>query len=274
MIHKPQQRKGCEYGSVTRVCNWFTAVIAFFKVFFVPPLPSICCFSPPHSSLTCYFRRRILVAMSRQSGQQRAMNALGNQFTCAVILSSAARHFSNDANNFWLLLQTDDGALSPETIVESIHRFCIAHDMKFVDCGSDAATLVHEREAHVALVRCSDATEITQQLLQLGGNPSVITLEIFYSEATTWNPANVMPSDEWQWLRPTPSCLAEMRHSSSGTCGTVASLPATMRCAKPVIRAQLPALGPGSVPWSAAVTLEGMMREVGYKVGCLSKYGS
>lgn len=83
-------------------------------------------------------------------------------------------------------------------------------------------------------------------------------------------PCGADDGGEWRWLRPVPSCLAEL---AAGGRHAALRIPAAVRCAHPVVRAVAPSLPPSS--WTAdAVTLDGLLREVAYKMNYMPKYGS
>lgn len=209
------------------------------------------------------------------------MNALSGKFTCAVLLTSdpsavgSSTKVSVGVQNIAVVLQHQENDIPLiESVASHIQRFCAIHNISCVDCGRDIASLLKE-SAHVVVVRCEDRAatgEVSTQLLQQTSEPIVIVLEIDCSSPSKWDIRDSESNSGWKWLQPTPSCLAELQ--KHGGCSSGVWLQAAMRCSKPVVRVQLPPSPQTSVPWASAVTLDGLMREVGYKVGCLPKYGS
>ncbi|KAH8617638.1 hypothetical protein ERJ75_000351900 [Trypanosoma vivax] len=213
------------------------------------------------------------------------MNALEGRLKCVVFLTCRGEKGANNQAGF--ASKTIVGAcqfvviqkpvcLTPvqETISAHINQFCKAHGVSFMNYALDKSALIADSVSqlpHVSLHICSqDDLETLAECLLRHRSPSVLLVEIRCDSPISKDDVESAAGDEWDWLRPKQSCMAELRHEEWDNANEL--LPVTMWCAEPVIR---------SFPRSAElanetsiVTLDGLMRELGYKVGCLPKYGS
>ncbi|ESL11828.1 hypothetical protein TRSC58_00413 [Trypanosoma rangeli SC58] len=205
------------------------------------------------------------------------MNSLGDRFRCVVVLLRGVAGDDDDTTPAYrvaTVVPATGVAPLEEEVAASTVAFAEAHEMKIVDWGSDAAALLTAARrtslAHVSLLRADAVTFAdTRQQLLAQRDPTLLLLE-FACDRAVPSATEVSARDEWSWIRPPPSWFAELTESERGT---AVYIPAVMRCSAPLIRATASQLPP-SLWRGSAVTLKGVLREVGYKVGCLPKYGS
>ncbi|EAN84957.1 hypothetical protein C3747_103g138 [Trypanosoma cruzi] len=204
------------------------------------------------------------------------MNSLGDRFRCVVaLLSGDAGNDDNTAAYHVAIVMPAMGAAAlEEEVAANTVAFGAANKMKIVDWGSDTAALLAAAHgpalAHVSLLRADAVAfaDARQQLLA-HHDPTLLLLELACEKAMPFA-AEYTAGDEWSWIRPPSSYFAELTESERDA---AVCIPAVMRCSCPLARATASLLSP-SLWMNSAVTLNGMLREVGYKVGCLSKYGS
>ncbi|RNF27340.1 uncharacterized protein Tco025E_00410 [Trypanosoma conorhini] len=205
------------------------------------------------------------------------MNSLGDRFRCVVALLRGVAGDDDDttaAYRIATVVPATGAAPLEEEVAAGTVAFAAAHKMEAVDWGSDATALLTAARgqalAHVSLLRADAVTFAdTRQQLLAQRNPTLLLLELACDRAVP-SATGVLAPDEWDWLRPPQSCLAELTESERSAAVYV---PAVMRCSAPLLRATAPQ-PPASLWRGSAVTLNGVLREVGYKVGCLPKYGS
>ncbi|KEG07074.1 hypothetical protein DQ04_11011010 [Trypanosoma grayi] len=209
------------------------------------------------------------------------MNSLGEQFQCVVLLASGPADEADVATAYCVaaVMPTTGAVPLADEVAGRIDGFCAVHSVPSADWGHHTAELVAAAKGkalkHVNVLRCeSSELAATRKLLLAQRNPTLLLLDITCDKAVPCNGGNDdddggRTHERWRWLRPTPSCHAEL---SNGVRGAHVYFPVAMRCSYPLFRVGAP---PPLPPWTAvAVTLEGLLREVGYKVGRLPKYGS
>ncbi|KAH9600911.1 hypothetical protein LSM04_002646 [Trypanosoma melophagium] len=226
------------------------------------------------------------------------MNSLGGQFQCVILLISGNNTetptTSTSQSVAVVLPTTFTQSPTPlcETIAIYIRNFCALHNISCVDWGHDTTALLTacsqctDTQTHVSLLRCEDVTVAkVREVLLARRRPAVLLVQFACDTAVEcnrdemqYNAVNsplhgtvvVNPNDDrrrFGWLRPVQSCLAEMP-----LCGTVVCMTVILQSAVDILRVRAATPVPN---WtSAAVTIDGLLREVGYKVGCLPKYGS
>ncbi|RNF04120.1 hypothetical protein TraAM80_05355 [Trypanosoma rangeli] len=205
------------------------------------------------------------------------MNSLGDRFRCVVVLLRGQAGDDDGTTSVYrvaTIVPAMGVAPLEEEVAASIIAFAEAHEMKIVDWGSDATALLTAARraplAHISLLRADAATFAgTRQQLLAQRDPTLLLLELACDRAVP-SATEVLSRDEWSWIRPPPSCFAELTESERRT---AIYIPVAMRCSAPLVRATASQL-PLSLWRGTAVTLKGVLREVGYKVGCLPKYGS
>ncbi|ORC84480.1 uncharacterized protein TM35_000441360 [Trypanosoma theileri] len=224
------------------------------------------------------------------------MNSLGGQFQCVILLVSGRGEetITSTSQSVAVVLPmelTQSSTPLCESVAIHIRDFCALHDISCVDWGHDTSALLTacaertDTYTHVSLLRCEDAAiaSVREELLAQR-RPAVLIVQLACETAvpcgrdelqynTVPNCVDaavaVNPNDDkrrWGWLRPVQSCMAELP-GCRGVC-----LAALLHSALPLLRARVATPPP---KWTtAAVTMDGLLREVGYKVGCLPKYGS